>query len=39
MVDAGVIVVSKVSQSKLIGFTTTLSHPGIVEQLRRRGKI
>jgi hypothetical protein len=38
-VDAGVTVVPKVSQSKLIGFTTTLSHPGIVEQLRRKGKL
>jgi hypothetical protein len=39
VVDAGVTVVPKVSQSKLIGFTTTLSHPDIVEQLRRKGKL
>jgi hypothetical protein len=39
VVDAGVTVVPKVNQSKLIRFTTTLSHPGIVEQLRRKGKL
>jgi hypothetical protein len=39
VVDPEVTVVPKVSQSKLIGFTTTLSHPGIVEQLRKKGKL